>query len=111
MGQSASPPPRQWPQPLRSHQPALQWRSQGCGPARQPAHRYPSAELLALPELAALKINADLSHWCCVCEHIFDPADPRDAWWPACLQLVARHCHFVHCRVGHAEGPQVALEI
>ena len=27
---------------------------------------YPSAELLALPELAALKINADLSHWCCV---------------------------------------------
>jgi hypothetical protein len=68
---------------------------------------YPTAELLALPELAALKINADLSHWCCVCEHIFDAADPRDAWWPACLQLVARHCHFVHCRVGHTEGPQV----
>ena len=30
--------------------------------------RYPTAELLALPELAALKINADLSHWCCVCD-------------------------------------------
>ena len=26
---------------------------------------YPTAELLSLPELAALKINADLSHWCC----------------------------------------------
>ena len=25
MGQRASPPPGQWPQPLRSHPPALQW--------------------------------------------------------------------------------------
>ena len=40
MGQGACPPPGQWPQPLRSHSPALQWPSQGCGPAPQPAHRY-----------------------------------------------------------------------
>ena len=29
VGQRASCPPRQWPQPLRSHPPALQWPSQG----------------------------------------------------------------------------------
>ena len=40
MGQGASPPPVQWPQPLRSHPPALRWPSQGCGSARYPAHRY-----------------------------------------------------------------------
>jgi hypothetical protein len=40
MGQGASLPPRQWPQPLRSHPPAVQWPSQGCGSAPQPAHRY-----------------------------------------------------------------------
>ena len=27
-------------------------------------------DILARPELAALKINADLSHWCCVCEKV-----------------------------------------
>ena len=69
---------------------------------------YTTAELLAMPELAALKINADLSHWCCVCERVFDASSARDDWWPATLAAVARHCHFVHCRIGHAQGPQVA---
>lgn len=68
---------------------------------------YSTAQLLAKPELRALKINADLSHWCCVCEKVFDANDPRDDWWPATLEAVARHCAFIHCRVGHAEGPQV----
>ena len=40
MGQDASPPPRQWSQPLEGHPPALQWPSQGYGSAPQPAHRY-----------------------------------------------------------------------
>ena len=39
MGQGA-PPPRQRCQTLRSHPPALQWPSQGCGSALQPAYRY-----------------------------------------------------------------------
>ena len=65
-------------------------------------------QLLAKPELAKLRINADLSHWCCVCEKVFDAADPRDDWWPPVLAMVAKHCHFIHCRVGHAEGPQVS---
>ena len=68
---------------------------------------YSTAELLAKPELSELKINADLSHWCCVCEHVFDAGSPRDDFWPGTLAAVARHCHFIHCRVGHAEGPQV----
>jgi hypothetical protein len=68
---------------------------------------YSTAELLALPELKALKVNADLSHWCCVCEHVFDGASPRDDFWPATLALVAAHCEFVHMRVGYEEGPQV----
>ena len=36
--------PRQRPQPLRSHPPALQWLSQGCGSAPQPACRYKAGE-------------------------------------------------------------------
>ena len=68
---------------------------------------YSTAELLAMPDLAALKVNADMSHWCCVCEHVFDANDPRDDFWQPLLAAVAKHCHFVHCRVGHAEGPQV----
>ncbi|KAL1508442.1 hypothetical protein AB1Y20_004545 [Prymnesium parvum] len=68
---------------------------------------YSAAELLANKKLEKLKINADLSHWCCVCEHLFDHTDPRDDFWLGTLQAVAAHCGFVHCRVGHAEGPQV----
>jgi len=43
-----------------------------------------------------------------VCEHVFDLADPRDDFWPETLEAVTKHCGFVHCRVGHAEGPQVS---
>jgi len=68
---------------------------------------YQTKEILSHPDLARLKVNADLSHWVCVCEHVFDEKDPRDAWWTEVLDLVARHCHFIHARIGHAEGPQV----
>lgn len=85
-------------------------RPPSCPPLRQRllCSPYPTAELLSKPELADLKINADLSHWCCVCEKLFDAADARDDWWPATLTLVARHCELVHARVGHAQGPQVS---
>ena len=68
---------------------------------------YTTAELLAMPELANLKINADLSHWCCVCEHVFDAKSPRDDFWQPTLELVSRHCHLIHMRIGYEEGPQV----
>jgi sugar phosphate isomerase/epimerase len=58
-------------------------------------------------DLKDLKVNCDLSHWVCVCEKVFSAEDARDAWWPGVLDIVAAHCHLIHARVGHAEGPQV----
>jgi hypothetical protein len=55
-----------------------------------------------------IEINADLSHWVVVCEHVFDSNEKRDAWWPDVLALVAEHAGLIHCRVGHDEGPQVS---
>ena len=67
---------------------ALKVESQLGVPVVHETHRqrllyspYTAAELLAHPELAKLRINADLSHWCCVCEHVFDATDPRDDFW------------------------------
>ena len=51
MAQVAPPDPGQRPQPLRSHPPALQWPSQGCGSAPQPAHRYGLLPLAATVRL------------------------------------------------------------
>ena len=69
---------------------------------------YSSLPLLQHPLLKSkVKLNADLSHWCCVCEKVFDASDPRDDWWPEVLAEVAEACHLIHCRIGHAEGPQV----
>ena len=49
--QGAPPDPGQRPQPLRSHPPALQWPSQGCGSAPQPACRYGLLPLAATVRL------------------------------------------------------------
>lgn len=67
---------------------------------------YQTLEILNNPDLADLKLNADLSHWVCVCERLFDDAG-RDPWWPSLLQQVAQRCYLIHARIGHAEGPQV----
>jgi sugar phosphate isomerase/epimerase len=40
---------------------------------------FQTRDILKQPELKDLKINADLSHWVCVCERVFDMTDPRDA--------------------------------
>lgn len=68
---------------------------------------YTTLPLLQEQGLEKLKLNADLSHWCCVCEKVFDDHDPRDDWWPETLAAVADACHLVHARIGHAEGPQI----
>lgn len=68
---------------------------------------YQTRDILAHPSMNQLRINADLSHWVCVCEHVFESTGDRDDWWPSLLETVADHCHFIHARVGHAEGPQV----
>ena len=73
---------------------------------RQLHSPFQTMALLNRPELRELKINADLSHWVCLCERVFSNPG-RDPWWPDLLQRLAEHCMFIHARVGHAEGPQV----
>eukprot|EP01128_Nolandella_sp_AFSM9_P009261 TRINITY_DN5881_c0_g1_i1.p1 TRINITY_DN5881_c0_g1~~TRINITY_DN5881_c0_g1_i1.p1 ORF type:complete len:383 (+),score=95.62 TRINITY_DN5881_c0_g1_i1:587-1735(+) len=60
--------------------------------------------------LAALSVNADLSHWVCACEHVFDAKKfpKRDGWWPSVLSLLSSQVAFVHARVGFEQGPQVS---
>jgi hypothetical protein len=53
--------------------------------------------LEAVPEL---RLTADLSHWCCVCESMLEDAGGE-------LQLVYERTIHIHGRVGYAEGPQV----
>jgi hypothetical protein len=65
--------------------------------------------LLQHSELAELKLNADLSHWYCACERVFDVTQARDEpWWPAVLQSVAERCYYIHARFGWSQGPQMA---
>ena len=66
MGQGARHRPGQRAQPLRSHPPALQWPSEGCGSAPQAAYRYDvgfasmvAMEAEALAELAPLAGRAE----------------------------------------------------
>ena len=40
---------------------------------------FQAREILSNPLMKDLKINADLSHWVCVCERVFDLSDQRDA--------------------------------
>jgi sugar phosphate isomerase/epimerase len=69
---------------------------------------FQTRELLKLP-LENLKLNADLSHWYCACERVFDAKQGRDAtWWPALVAQVAERCHYIHARLGWAQGPQMA---
>mmetsp|Transcript_1722 Transcript_1722/g.1963 ORF Transcript_1722/g.1963 Transcript_1722/m.1963 type:complete len:170 (-) Transcript_1722:1582-2091(-) len=71
---------------------------------------YVTRDILRHPSISGqIELTADLSHWVCVCENIFDEDTPRDEdWWPETLELVASHTALIHCRVGYTEGPQVA---
>jgi len=52
-------------------------------------------------ELPELKINADLSHWCCVTESMLE--DHAEA-----IELAATRTIHIHSRVGYENGPQVS---
>ena len=54
-----------------------------------------------IEEVPGLKLNADFSHWCCVCESLLE--DQAEIVAKACV-----HSIHIHGRIGHAEGPQVA---
>lgn len=73
---------------------------------------FQTRDLLALPSLSEskyLKLNADLSHWYCACERVFNPKDEdRDKWWPGVLESIAPRCEYIHARFGWAQGPQMA---
>mmetsp|Transcript_1237 Transcript_1237/g.3144 ORF Transcript_1237/g.3144 Transcript_1237/m.3144 type:complete len:323 (-) Transcript_1237:483-1451(-) len=73
---------------------------------------FQTRDLLAMPALSKskyLKLNADLSHWYCACERVFNPADEvRDKWWPSVLGSISPRCEYIHARFGWAQGPQMA---
>lgn len=58
-----------------------------------------TAELLK--ELPELKITADFSHWCCVCERMLEDFEEE-------MNLAILHTDHIHGRVGHEQGPQVS---
>ncbi|WP_195571506.1 sugar phosphate isomerase/epimerase family protein [Paenibacillus sp. 1001270B_150601_E10] len=53
-----------------------------------------------IEELPSLKLTADFSHWCCVCESLLHDQEE-------CLRFLFPHVIHIHARVGYAEGPQV----
>lgn len=48
-----------------------------------------------------LKLTCDFSHWVCVAERLLPDCDDI-------IRLAADHCHHLHARVGHEQGPQVS---
>ena len=74
---------------------------------------FQTRDLLSMPSIAQskyLKLNADLSHWYCSCERVFNSNDDdRDKiWWPKLLTLVSKRCEYIHARFGFAQGPQMS---
>jgi len=72
---------------------------------------FQTRELLSSsPKLiASLKLNADLSHWYCACERVFNEETDRDTqWWPNLLSSISKRCEYIHARFGWAQGPQMA---
>jgi sugar phosphate isomerase/epimerase len=53
-----------------------------------------------LREVPATRLCCDYSHWVVVSERLLDGEE-------AILELCAKHCRHVHCRVGYPHGPQV----
>ncbi len=51
----------------------------------------------AMPEI---KLTADFSHWCVVCERLIDTE--LDV-----IEAIAPNVHHIHARVGYEQGPQV----
>jgi hypothetical protein len=67
--------------------------------SRSTFHPWLTRDLLeALPEL---RLTADFSHWCCVCERLVLDEEP------GLLALLATRTRHLHARVGYAQGPQV----
>ena len=59
---------------------------------------FQTRDILQHPQLKELKINADLSHWVCVCERVFDMNDSRDA------SVILIFCCFIFSQYGSASS-------
>ncbi len=75
-------------------------------PVAHETHRHrlffaPWTTVRYLDEFPALKLCADFSHWCCVCESLLQ--DMEEWVTQACRRAI-----HIHGRVGWEEGPQVA---
>jgi hypothetical protein len=53
-----------------------------------------------LNDISDLKINADFSHWCCVCESLLEDQAEN-------LDIAIKRAYQIHLRVGYPGGPQV----
>ncbi len=60
----------------------------------------PWAAAALLEKFPTLKLCADFSHWCCVCESLLHDNEES-------VQLALSHTVHIHARVGYEEGPQV----
>lgn len=84
---------------------ALEIEQQAGIPIGHETHRgralfTPWSAVRLLEELPELKITADLSHWCCVCESLLEDQTAN-------LARVFNNVIHIHARVGYAQGPQV----
>ncbi|MDF2657593.1 MAG: xylose isomerase protein [Paenibacillus sp.] len=61
----------------------------------------PWATSKLLRQFPELKITADFSHWCCVCESLLQDQSEN-------MSIALDRAIHIHGRVGYAEGPQVA---
>ncbi|MCC6125487.1 MAG: sugar phosphate isomerase/epimerase [Pirellulales bacterium] len=61
---------------------------------------HPTVARIMLESHPEIKLVADLSHWVCVCERLLE--DQQEI-----IALAADRTIHVHCRMGHAEAPQV----
>ncbi|MEP7233686.1 MAG: sugar phosphate isomerase/epimerase [Ignavibacteriota bacterium] len=91
---------------LKFFEQALRVEEEFAVPFAHETHRRrpffsPMNTLALLREFPELKLNADLSHWCCVCESLLE--DHEEA-----IALCTKRAIHIHSRVGYENGPQVS---
>ncbi|GHV60202.1 hypothetical protein AGMMS49587_00820 [Spirochaetia bacterium] len=82
----------------------LKYEEQLPVPVSHETHRSrvtfsPMAALELVNEFPTLRLNADFSHWCCVCESLLE--DQADT-----MARIIKNVIYIHGRVGYPQGPQ-----
>ncbi|WP_216625358.1 sugar phosphate isomerase/epimerase family protein [Paenibacillus phytorum] len=94
-----------WTEQLKFFEQAIVVEKEAGIPVAHETHRHramftPWTTAALLREFSELKITADFSHWCCVCESLLE--DQVES-----LEIAMKRAIHVHARVGFAQGPQV----